>query len=98
MTQESAKYYEDYLRDTVSVSLPDEKLEQAYDWSRVSVLQGMVANPYLGTGIAACYRTSGESARPGYGWFFGPVAMWTSFAINSVGDFADMPTAIDFIS
>ncbi len=98
LQQESAKYYEDYLQDTVSVSLPDEQLQQAYDWSRVSVLQGMVANPYLGTGLVAGYRTSGESARPGYAWFFGRDSMWTSFALNSVGDFADTRTAIDFVS
>jgi glycogen debranching enzyme len=97
LQQESAKYYEDYLRDTVSVSLPDEQLQKAYDWSRLSVLQGIVANPYLGTGIVAGYRTSGESARPGYAWFFGRDAMWTSFALNSVGDFADTRTAIDFV-
>jgi len=98
LQQESAKYYADYLQDTVSVSLPDEQLQQAYDWSRVSVLQGMVANPYLGTGLVAGYRTSGESARPGYAWFFGRDSMWTSFALNSVGDFADTRTAIDFVS
>ena len=98
LRQQSAKYYEDYLNDTVSVALPDKQLEQAYDWSRISVLQGMVANPYLGTGIVAGYRTSGESARPGYAWFFGRDAMWTSFALNSIGDFANTRTAIDFVS
>ena len=96
---ESAKYYRGLSRhDTVSVALPDKQLEQAYDWSRISVLQGMVANPYLGTGIVAGYRTSGESARPGYAWFFGRDAMWTSFALNSIGDFASTRTAIDFVS
>jgi glycogen debranching enzyme len=98
MRKYSAKYYEDYLRDTVSVSLPDAQLQQAYDWSRVSMLQGMVTNPYLGTGLVAGYRTSGESARPGFAWFFGRDSMWTSFALNSVGDFADTRTAIDFVS
>ena len=43
-------------------------------------------------------RTSGESARPGFAWFFGRDSMWTSFALNSVGDFADTRTAIDFVS
>ncbi|MBV9886971.1 MAG: hypothetical protein JO119_10535 [Acidobacteria bacterium] len=98
LRQASAKYYEDYLRDTVSVSVPDEQLQQAYDWARVSTLQGMVTNPYLGTGLVAGYRTSGESARPGFAWFFGRDSMWTSFALNSVGDFADTRTALDFVS
>jgi glycogen debranching enzyme len=98
LQRKSAKYYEDYLRDTVNVSLPDESLQKAYDWSRISVLQGMVTNPYLGTGLVAGYRTSGDSARPGFAWFFGRDSMWTSFALNSVGDFADTRTAIDFVS
>ena len=51
--------------DTVNVALPDAQLQQAYDWSRVSVLQGMVTNPYLGTGLVAGYRTSGESRASG---------------------------------
>jgi glycogen debranching enzyme len=94
----SAKYYEDYLRETVSVSLPDAQLQQAYDWSRISVLQGIVRNPFLGEGLIAGYRVSGESARPGYAWFFGRDSMWTSFALNSVGDFSDTRAAIDFVS
>jgi glycogen debranching enzyme len=98
LQRDSENYYADYLRDTVSVSIPDAQLQQAYDWSRVSVVQGMVANPYLGKGLIAGYRTSGESARPGYAWFFGRDSMWTSFALNSVGDFADTRTAIDFVS
>src|SRR5262249_11861240 len=71
LLRSSAEYYEKYLRDTVSLTLPDARLQQAYDWSRISVLQGMVSNPYLGTGLVAGYRTSGESARPGFAWFFG---------------------------
>ncbi len=30
---------------------------------------GLVTNPYLGTGLVAGYRTSGESQRPGLAWF-----------------------------
>jgi glycogen debranching enzyme len=98
LLKESADYYENYLRDTLSLTLPDGQLQQAYDWSRVSVLQGMVSNPFLGTGLVAGYRTSGDSARPGFAWFFGRDSMWTSFALNSVGDFAATRTAIDFVS
>src|ERR1700722_17804020 len=98
LRQESAKYYDDYLRDTVNVSVPDAQLQQAYDWSRISVLQGMVNNPYLGTGLIAGYRTSGDSARPGFAWFFGRDALWTSFALNAEGDFADTRTALDLLS
>ena len=94
----SVEYYENYLKQTVSVELPDSQLQQAYDWSRISTVQGMVTSPYLGTGLVAGYRTSGESARPGFAWFFGRDSMWTSFALNEEGDFANTKTAIEFVS
>src|SRR5436190_11621513 len=96
--KESAEYYRGYLEETVSVELPDAQIQEAYDWSRVSVLQGMVNNPYLGTGLVAGYRTSGESQRPGFAWFFGRDSMWTSLALDADGDFASTRTALEFIS
>jgi len=61
----SAEYYSKYLNETLSVELPDAQIQQAYDWSRISMLQGVVNSPFLGTGLVAGYRTSGESQRPG---------------------------------
>ena len=98
LLRESAEYYRDYVGKTVSVELPDTQIQQAYDWSRVSVLQGMVNNPYLGTGLVAGYRTSGESQRPGFAWFFGRDSFWTSFALNAAGDFSSTRTALEFVS
>jgi glycogen debranching enzyme len=98
LLKESAKYYQDYLRRTVSVELPDAQIQQAYDWSRVSVLQGMVTNPFLGTGLVAGYRTSGESQRPGFAWYFGRDSEWTSLALNAEGDFENTRKALEFIS
>ena len=97
LLRESAEYYRDYLRKTVSVKLPDAQIQQAYDWSRVSVLQGLVNNPYLGTGLVAGYRTSGESQRPGFAWFFGRDSFWTSFALNAAGDYSSTRTALEFV-
>jgi glycogen debranching enzyme len=98
LLKESAKYYQDYLQRTVSLELPDAQIQQAYDWARVSEMQGMVTNPFLGTGLVAGYRTSGESQRPGFAWFFGRDSFWTSFALNATGDFSNARTALDFIS
>jgi glycogen debranching enzyme len=95
---ESAGYYRSYLARTVSVELPDAQLQQAYDWSRISVLQGFVNNPFLGTGMIAGYRSSGPSQRPGFAWFFGRDSMWTALALDAEGDFSTTRTALEFLS
>src|SRR5438552_19164737 len=95
---ESANYYRAYLTKTVQLELPDPQLQQAYDWSRISMLQGLVANPFLGTGLVAGYRTSGEGQRPGFAWFFGRDSLWTSLALNAEGDYSTTRTALEFIS
>ena len=48
--RQSAAYYREYLDKTVSLELPDAGLQQAYDWARISTIQGLVNNPYLGIG------------------------------------------------
>lgn len=91
-------YYSNYLNKTVSLQLPDAQMQAAYDWSRISVIQGLVDNPALGRGLIAGYRTAGDSSRPGFSWFFGRDSLWTDLALDSVGDFATTRTALEFIS
>jgi glycogen debranching enzyme len=98
LEHDSAEYYREYLGRTVNLELPDNTLQQAYDWARVSTIQGLVTNPYLGTGLVAGYRTSGVSQRPGFAWFFGRDSLWTSFALNAAGDYSSTRTALEFIS
>jgi glycogen debranching enzyme len=98
LLRESAQYYQDYLRNTVRVTLPDQQLQHAFDWARISTVQGLVTNPFLGTGLVAGYRTSGESQRPGFAWFFGRDSFWTTMALNAEGDFATTRAALNFIS
>jgi len=98
LMRESADYYRGYLNKTVSLELPDARLQQAYDWAKISTVQGLVNSPYLGTGLVAGYRTSGTGQRPGFAWFFGRDSLWTSFALNADGDYATARTALDFIS
>jgi glycogen debranching enzyme len=96
--KESAEFYQQYLQRTTSVELPDQELQKAYDWSRVSLIQGLVSNPTMGDGLIAGYRASGESYRPGFAWFFGRDSLWCGLALNSEGDFATTKTALEFIA
>jgi len=98
LQRDSGEYYRSYLARTVSLELPDNALQQAYDWSRISTIQGLVTNPYLGTGLVAGYRTSGASQRPGFAWFFGRDSLWTSFALNAAGDYSTTRAALEYIS
>ncbi len=98
LLRESAEYYRNYLARTVQLELPDPQLQQAYDWSRISMVQGLVTNTDLGTGLIAGYRTSGDSQRPGFAWFFGRDSFWTALALNASGDFATSRVALEFIS
>ncbi|MDP8981679.1 MAG: hypothetical protein M3O35_13945 [Acidobacteriota bacterium] len=91
-------YYEDYLRRTVQLDLPDRRLRDAYDWSRLSMAKGLVQNPQLGEGLVAGYGPSKDVYRPGFAWFFGRDTFWTTFALTSAGDFETARKGIDFIS
>jgi glycogen debranching enzyme len=95
--EKNVAYYERLQKETVSVRTPDERLNTAFAWAKVGVDKGIATNPFLGTGILAGFRTSGDSERPGFAWFFGRDALWTSLAVNFYGDFAATRTVLDFL-
>jgi glycogen debranching enzyme len=98
LTIEAANYYREYLNRTVSIAVPDVEIQQAYDWARINLLQGMVDNPLVGSGLIAGYGVSGGSERPGYDWFFGRDALWSSLALDAEGDLADTRAALEFLA
>jgi len=98
LQQEAREYYKRYLDRTVSLSLPDRDLQTAYDWSRISQVQGLVEDPFAGEGLIAGYDLSGVNHRPGFSWFFGRDSMWTALALDSVGDFQTTRTALEFLA
>lgn len=95
--EKNVSYYERLQNQTTSITTPDERLNEAFAWAKVGVDKGIATNPLLGTGLVAGFRTSGNSERPGFAWFFGRDALWTSLAINSYGDFETTRTALQFL-
>jgi glycogen debranching enzyme len=93
----NVSYYYRLENETTSITTPDERLNKAFAWAKVGIDKGVATNPFLGTGLVAGFRTSGDSERPGFAWFFGRDSLWTSLAINSYGDFAITRTALDFL-
>jgi glycogen debranching enzyme len=96
--QHDAALYREYIEHNLKLTLPDSTLQQAYEWAEVSMLQGAIQNPLLGTGLVAGYNTSGDDGRPGYAWFFGRDAFWTSFALTAEGDLSTSRSAIEFLA
>ena len=41
--------------------------------------------------------SSGDSTRPGFGWFFGRDSLYTLYAVNSYGDFALAREELEFL-
>jgi glycogen debranching enzyme len=93
----TVEHYKALLARTVDIATPDARLDSFYRWAKVGVDKGVATNPLLGTGLVAGFRTSGESERPGFAWFFGRDAIWTTFAINAYGDGGTTRTALAFL-
>ena len=71
---------------------------RAFDWALVGMDKGLATNPALGTGLVAGFRTSGNSERPGFAWFFGRDALWTSLALTASGALDTARTALAFLA
>ncbi len=92
----TVQYYVQLLVRCVSMESPNRRLNEALQWAEVAIDQTQIR--YHGeTGMVAGYYESADSARPGYAWFFGRDTLWSTYAINSYGDFALTRRALDFI-
>ena len=99
LMQEVARHYQAKGRQWVHLELPDKQLEQAYQWARVGIDKGMVSSPlFARPGLVAGFRTSGESERPGFAWFFGRDALWTGMATLAEGDWEATRQALEFLA
>jgi glycogen debranching enzyme len=95
--QGNVDHYRRLAGSTLRLTTPDPEINQAYAWAVVGMDKGLATNPHLGTGLVAGFRTSGQSERPGFAWFFGRDAEWTGLAANAAGNYALTRTALDFL-
>ncbi len=92
----TAEYFDHFFDTRLTVQTPDKELDDALSWAEVAIEQARVSSP-KGSGLAGGWYTSGDSARPGFGWFFGRDTLWTLYAVNSYGDFQLSREAMDFL-
>uniref|UniRef100_Q02CJ9 Glycogen debranching enzyme-like protein n=1 Tax=Solibacter usitatus (strain Ellin6076) TaxID=234267 RepID=Q02CJ9_SOLUE len=93
---ETESYWSHFFDTRLTVETPDPQFDRALRWAEIAIDQGRV-HFQDETGLIAGYYESGDSARPGFDWFFGRDALWTSFALNSYGDFDLTRQALDFL-
>jgi glycogen debranching enzyme len=98
-----ADAYKKLLASTTSIETPDKDLNEAFQWAVVSIEQ-LKAHPVDAhsiptdeTALVAGYYASGDSARPGFGWFFGRDSLYTLYAINGYGDFGLAKSELEFL-
>ncbi len=94
--QKTKAYYDHFFDTHVASETPDPEFDHALRWAAIAIDQGKVRF-HDEIGLVAGYYESGDSARPGYGWFFGRDSLWTSYAINSYGDFELTRQALEFL-
>lgn len=96
---ETAGYYRDFLSHHLSIETPDANFNDAFEWAEVAIEQLKVQTTpdHDEAALIAGIDASGDSARPGFGWFFGRDALWTLYAVNSYGDFQTTRDELEFL-
>jgi hypothetical protein len=93
-----ADSYKKLVANSTSINTTDEALDEAFQWAVISIEQLKTkALPDNETALVAGYYASADSARPGFGWFFGRDALYTLFAVNGYGDFALSKSELEFL-
>ncbi len=99
--ESTAQYYEHFFDTRIVAETTDARFDQAIRWAEVSIAQLRVrhGSEQYGSelGLVAGLYSSGDSNRPGFGWFFGRDSLYTLYAIDSYGDFALTRDELDFL-
>ena len=67
---QTTDYYSHFFDHRLTTETPDPSFDTAMRWAELAIDQAQLR--YHGeTGLVAGYYSSADSARPGFGWFFG---------------------------
>lgn len=94
--QQTADYYAHFFDSRMTVDTPDSAFNDDFRWAELSIDQLRVRHGDE-TGLVAGFYSSGDSARPGFGWFFGRDSLYTIYAIDNYGDFTLTRTELEFL-
>jgi glycogen debranching enzyme len=93
-------YYRKFLAAHTTIQTPDPRLNQAFTWAELSIDQLRVATrpDSQNQALIAGLLRSGDTARPGFGWFFGRDALWSLYAADSYGSLRTSRQEIEFLA
>jgi hypothetical protein len=94
--QQNADYYAHFFDTRTTAETPDAAFDRDLRWAAVSIDQVRVRHS-AEVGLVAGFFSSGSSARPGFGWFFGRDTLFTTWGINSYGDYTLTRDALRFL-
>ena len=92
-----AERYRTQERTFTEIVTPDSGLNRDFSWAETSIGQLKARTAKGEVGLVAGYYASGDSARPGFGWFFGRDSLYTLYALDSYGDFSLSKTELEFL-
>jgi glycogen debranching enzyme len=91
------QYYDHYFDSRLIVHTPDPAFDKAMQWSELAIDKAQASTSSGETGLVAGWYPSFDSARPGFGWYFGRDTLWSLYAIDSYGDQALARRSMDFL-
>ena len=97
--EQTGAYFRNFLAEHLAIETPDKQFDEAFAWAQVSIdqLKVQTTPSHQETALVAGFYGSGDSARPGFGWYFGRDALWTLYAVNSYGDFRLTRDELEFL-
>jgi len=95
----SRAYAKQLLARSLTVETPNAALNDAFKWAILSMDQLRVetgSHPGEHAYTAGVLESS-DSIRPGYGWYFGRDALWSIYALNSLGQYKNVKDELEFL-
>ncbi len=95
-------YYAHFFDRRLVAHTPDAAVDRALQWAELAIDKSQATIPAAEgrpaeTGLVAGWFPSFDSARPGFGWFFGRDTLWSMYAIDNEGDGALVRRALRFL-
>lgn len=92
-------HFDELLSTTMSINTPEDRLDLAFEWAKISYDNLMANNPdFEGVGQMAGLDRAGSGGRPGFGWFFGGDTYVNTLSLNAIGMHEASKQALSFMT